>query len=79
MATNEESQLFDLAADTESCVFAYEDVINLMQLLAEELSETMEGLNARPTYMAEVMRDRVPLYCSLLSAIREQTVTNTKN
>ena len=38
-------ELFSLISDVEACSFAYKDVINLFQLLAEELENTAKVLD----------------------------------
>lgn len=71
-------QLFALIGDVESCSFAYEDVINLFQLLAEELENTAKTLDEDRPYTIRVYNGRYPIMCSLLDAIRLRTVTATK-
>ena len=72
------SELFSLISDVEACSFAYEDVINLFQLLAEELENTAKALDEDHPYTIRVYGGRFPIMCSLLDAIRVRTVTATK-
>ena len=72
------TNLFSLIGDVEACSFAYEDVINLFQLLTEELEKTAQALDEDHPYTIRVYNGRFPIMCSLLDAIQRRTVTATK-